>query len=210
MNGKMNFTAGSGALVAAVVVMFSFSGCTDWIKAVFYIDHMETENRTSRMRVDRIVESLELKPGETAADIGAGSGFFTRRMAEKVLPGGMVYAVDINKKLLAHIEKNTGGLPIRTVLATEDDPRVPERVDLIFMCDTLHYIEKPSVYISRMALHLGGGGRLAIIDFVKNWPPMSNRFTVEELKGWACAAGMEPTREYDFIEDEFFIVFVKR
>ena len=210
MNRKICFMAKRGALAVAVVVLFVFPGCTDWIKAVFYIDHMETENRNSRMHVDRIVESLELKPGETAADIGAGSGLFTRRMAERVSPGGMVYAVDINKKLLAHIEKNAGGLPIRTVLATEDDPRVPDRVDLIFICDTLHYIEKPSAYVSRMASHLGPGGRLAIIDFVKNWPPMSNRFTVEELKGWARAAGMEPTREYDFVEDEFFIVFVKR
>ena len=170
MNRKICFMAKRGALAVAV---FVFPGCTDWIKAVFYIDHMETENRTSRMHVDRIVESLELKPGETAADIGAGSGLFTRRMAERVSPGGMVYAVDINKKLLAHIEKNAGGLPIRTVLATEDDPRVPERVDLIFMCDTLHYIEKPShmspewppIWVGRHSDH----------RFREELAPMSNR-----------------------------------
>jgi cyclopropane fatty-acyl-phospholipid synthase-like methyltransferase len=210
MNGKIYSMARRGALAAVVVVLFAFPGCTDWIKAVFYIDHMETENRTSRMHVDRIVESLELKPGETAADIGAGSGLFTRRMAERVSPGGMVYAVDINKKLLAHIEKSAGELPIRTVLAVEDDPKVPSRVDLIFICDTLHYVDQPARYIEKMAMHLDPGGRIAVIDFRKNWPPMSNRFTVDELRAWMKNAGLEPVREYDFIEDEFFIVFVKK
>jgi ubiquinone/menaquinone biosynthesis C-methylase UbiE len=90
---------------------------------------METENRTSRMHVDRIVESLELKPGETAADIGAGSGLFTRRMAERVSPGGMVYAVDINKKTPRAYRKERGGPPHPHRSRDEDDPRVPDRVD---------------------------------------------------------------------------------
>lgn len=210
MNIITTHTAGLGVLLVAVLALVQLSGCTDWIKAVFYIDHMETENRTLRMHVDRIVESLELKPGETAADIGAGSGLFTRRMAERVSPGGMVYAVDINKKLLAHIEKSAGELPIRTVLAVEDDPKVPSRVDLIFICDTLHYVDQPARYIEKMAMHLDPGGRIAVIDFRNNWPPMSNRFTVDELRAWMKGAGLESVREYDFIEDEFFIVFVKK
>jgi ubiquinone/menaquinone biosynthesis C-methylase UbiE len=210
MNIITTHTAGLGVLVVAVLALVPLSGCTDWIKAVFYIDHMETENRTSRMHVDRIIDALELGPGRRVADIGAGSGLFTRKMAERVSPGGMVYAVDINKKLLAHIEKSAGELPIRTVLAVEDDPKVPSRVDLIFICDTLHYVDQPARYIEKMAMHLDPGGRIAVIDFRKNWPPMSNRFTVEELQGWMRGAGLEPVREYDFIEDEFFIVFVKK
>ncbi len=210
MNTITTHTAGLGVLVVAVLALVPLSGCTDWLKAVFYIDHMETENRTSRMHVDRIIDALELGPGRRVADIGAGSGLFTRKMAERVSPGGTVYAIDINKKLLGHIEKSSEGLPVRTVLAVEDDPKVPTRVDLIFICDTLHYIDKPARYVEKMAMHLDPGGRIAVIDFKKNWPPMSNRFTVDELKGWMKGAGLVATREFDFIEDEFFIVFVKK
>ncbi len=210
MNSITTHAAGMAVLVAALFALVPVSGCTDWIKAVFYIDHMETENRTSRMHVERIVDALSLEPGEIAADIGAGSGLFTRKMAERVRPGGTVYAVDINRKLLAHIEKTSGDLPIRTVLAGEDDPKLPAKVDLIFLCDTLHYIDKPAYYVGRMASHLGPGGRIAVIDFIRNWPPMSNRFTVDELKAWMKSAGLEVAREFDFVEDEFFIVFVKK
>ncbi len=210
MNTITTHTAGLSVLVVAVLALVPLSGCTDWIKAVFYIDHMETENRTSRMHVDRIIDALELGPGRRVADIGAGSGLFTRKMAERVSPGGTVYAIDINKKLLGHIEKSSEGLPVRTVLAVEDDPKVPSRVDLIFICDTLHYIDKPALYVEKMAMHLDPGGRIAVIDFKKNWPPMSNRFTVDELKGWMKGGGLVATREFDFIEDEFFIVFVKK
>jgi ubiquinone/menaquinone biosynthesis C-methylase UbiE len=155
------------------VILLSLTSCVDWIKAVFYIDHMERDERISGMYTDRIIESLNLKSGLKITDIGAGSGLFSRKMAKRVAPG-MLYAVDINKKLLQHIDQTNskGNIKnIKTVLAEEHDPKIPEPVDLIFICDTLHYIDHQEQYIETTSSYLKKGGRIAVIDFRKNWPP---------------------------------------
>ncbi len=194
------------------IILLSLTSCVDWIKAVFYIDHMERDERISGMYINRIIESLNLKPGLTIADIGAGSGLFSRKMAKRVVHG-MVYAVDINMKLLQHIEQtNSKGsiTNIKTVLAEENDPEIPEPVDLIFICDTLHYIDHQEQYVETMSSYLKKGGRIAVIDFRKNWPPLSIKFTEDELIGWMKSAGLEPINRYDFIRDEFFMIFKKK
>ena len=137
------------ALAIVGVSIALLAGGLSWIKARFYIDHMETPDRVERMQVERVVETLRLVPGSAVADIGAGSGLFTRTLAKAVAPG-VVYAVDINANLLAHIEKiakEDGLANIETVLATEGDPRLPEPLDLIFICDVLHLMDDPELYL---------------------------------------------------------------
>jgi ubiquinone/menaquinone biosynthesis C-methylase UbiE len=193
------------------VILLSLTSCVDWIKAVFYIDHMERDERISGMYINRIIESLNLKSGLKIADIGAGSGLFSRKMAKKVVHG-IVYAVDINKNLLQYIDQtnsNDNITNIKTVLAEENDPKIPEPVDLIFICDTLHYIDRQEQYIKTMSSYLKKGGRIAVVDFRKNWPPLSIKFTEDDLTGWMKSAGLEPINRYDFIKDEFFLIFKK-
>lgn len=194
------------------VILLSQSSCVDWIKAVFYIDHMERDERTSGMHINRIIEKLNLKPGLKVADIGAGSGLFSRKIAKGVAHG-IVYAVDINKELLQHIDKTSrrGSITnIKTVLAEENDPNIPEPVDLIFICDTLHYIDHQEQYVKKMSSYLKRGGRIAVVDFRKNWPPLSIKFTEDDLTGWMRSAGLQLISSYDFIEDEFFTIFLKK
>lgn len=194
------------------VILLSLTSCVDWIKAVFYIDHMERDERTSGMHISRIIEKLDLKPGLKVADIGAGSGLFSRKIAKRVAHG-IVYAVDINKELLQHIDKTSrrGSITnIKTVLAEENDPNIPEPVDLIFICDTLHYIDHQEQYVKKMSSYLKRGGRIAVVDFRKNWPPLSIKFTEDDLTGWMRSAGLQLISSYDFIEDEFFMVFKKK
>ena len=93
------------ALRIVGIAIALLAGGLSWIKARFYIDHMENPGRLERMQVERVVETLKLVPGSAVADIGAGSGLFTRTMAKVVAPG-VVYAVDINPNLLTHIEKS--------------------------------------------------------------------------------------------------------
>lgn len=202
----------SKTIFFTALILLSLTSCVDWIKAVFYIDHMERDERTSGMHINRIIETLRLKPGLTIADIGAGSGLFSREMAKRVAHG-VVYAVDINKELLQHIDQTSrrGNITnIKTVLAVENDPKIPEPVDLIFICDTLHYIDHQEQYVKTMSSYLKGGGRIAVVDFRKNWPPLSTRFTEDDLTGWMKSAGLQLINRYDFIKDEFFMVYKKK
>ncbi len=195
-----------------IIAVLSLTVCKEKIKAVFYIDHMERDERTRRMNIDRIVESLEIKPGDIIADIGAGSGLFSREFSQKVIPGGIVYAVDINKKLLDHIEKKNsedGITNIKIQQASEDDPRIPQPVDLIFICDTLHYIENQEQYVKKMSGYLKKNGSIAVVSFKTNWPPMSIEFTGNDLERWMKNAGLELSDNYDFIQDEYLMIFRK-
>jgi cyclopropane fatty-acyl-phospholipid synthase-like methyltransferase len=208
--GKYILFIGGGILLAAALIFLT--PAWNYIKAVFYIDHMEREERVSRMHVDRIVDDLAIRPGDRIADIGAGSGLFTRKMALKSGPEGTVFAVDINRKLLDHIEKTgagKGSARIVTVMAAEMDPDIPEPVDLIFICDTLHYVADPTAYVRVMASYLKPGGRIAVIDFRQNRPPGSKIFSEGDLTGWMKSAGLEAGPRYDYVTDEYFAVYRK-
>jgi len=195
--------------IISLLLVLNIPSC-NYVKALFYIDHMETDERVKKMDVGKIVDNLRIQPGFKIADVGAGSGLFTRAMAVKTLPDGLVYAADINKDLLDHIEKSaaeSGLKNIITVTADENDPRIPQKADLIFMCDTFHYIKNHKQYVKILSAYLKETGAIAIIDYKKNWPPLSEKFTEDELKSWMKDAGLKLSRSYDFIEDEFFMIF---
>jgi cyclopropane fatty-acyl-phospholipid synthase-like methyltransferase len=200
----------AGLLLAALIVLAAAG--RNWIKAVFYIDHMERRERTDVLQVSRVIETLGLTPSQRVADIGAGSGLFTRPMAQAVRPN-VTYAVDINPRLLAHVEsaaKAAGLDNVRTVLATESDPRLPEPVDLIFLCDTLHYIDAPDQYVLKLTQRLSSTGRVAIVDFYQNWPPMSQEFSPGQLDTWMKRAGCELIEQYGFLPDRYFRIYALR
>jgi ubiquinone/menaquinone biosynthesis C-methylase UbiE len=179
---------------------------------MFYVEHMEEDERVAGLHVGEILDSLALQPGMRVADVGAGSGLFSFEIAKHVLPDGIVFAVDINGKLLEHIEakahENNAG-NVRTVLAVEDDPRIPQTVDLIFICDTLHYIDGQPGYIKTLSRYVKPNGRIAVVDFKENWPPQSVRFSEEQIVRWMRDAGLESAGDYRFIKDEFFKIFKK-
>ena len=180
-----------------------------------YVKILEDPHRIARLNPPEIIRKLDLKPGDAVADIGSGSGLFARPMARAVLPGGKVYAVDIDSDLLAHVARTAaeqGISNIVTVLAPEDSPALqPGSIDLAFMCDTLHHIEKRQLYLTRLKTCLKNGGRLAIIDFSTGWPAghESLRFSLDELDSWTAAAGYVKIAEYDTIEGNYFRIYRK-
>ena len=199
---------GTALLIVGVAIAL-LAGGLSWIKARFYIDHMENPGRLERMQVERVVETLKLVPGSAVADIGAGSGLFTRTMAKVVAPG-VVYAVDINPNLLTHIEKSAkqaGLANVKTVLATEDDSGLPEPLDLIFICDVLHLMDDPELYLKGLDSRVRPKGRVAIISFVRNWPPLANQFSAEQLERWMEQAGFSPVERHGFIPDQYLMIF---
>ena len=178
-----------------------------------YIPILENPDRVERLKPDRVLELLNLKHGDVVADVGSGSGVFTRRFAQAVGPEGKVYAVDIDKELLRYNRERieeAGLKNVEFILGEYDDPKLPSRaVDLAFICDVLHHIEHRQVYLTNLHSCLKEKGRLAIIDYKTNWPPghESMAFSVKDLAGWTQKAGFRKTGEFDLIADAFFMIF---
>ncbi len=176
-----------------------------------YARFLEGAERVARMQVSRVVLALELEPGQRVADIGSGSGLFTRPIATRVAPG-IVYAVDIDAALLKIVEqgaKEAGIGNIRTVLATADSPKLPEPVDLLFICDTLHHIGNQGAYLKALRAFVAPGGRVAIIDFRDKWPeghePM--RYSIAQFETWMKEAGFSRIASHDWLENSYFVIY---
>ncbi len=181
--------------------------------AAQYIKILNDPHRIDRLKPLEIIRSLGLKPGNVAADIGSGSGLFTRPMAKAVLPGGKVYAVDIDKDLLAYVAKTAAEeriTNITTVLAPPDSSTLlPDSVDLALICDTLHHIKQREKYLENLRPAFKPGGRLAIIDFSDGWPAghESMRYSITDLDQWTAKAGYVLSEEFHTIEGNFFRIY---
>jgi arsenite methyltransferase len=179
-----------------------------------YAKFLEGAERVSRMQVPRVIETLGVKPGMKAADLGSGSGLFTRPIAKAAAPGGVVYAIDINDALLTIVDRSAKEQKIdniRTVLGSADDPNLPEPVDVILICDTLHHIENRPQYLKGLAKYLRPGGRVAIIDFSKDWPVghEAMAYPLESLDGWMRDAGFTRVSAHDYLDNSFFVIWRK-
>lgn len=199
---------------ATIALALAITGWTyrDWIIAQIYLRTLETEERVQALHIPRIVAALSLEDEQTVADIGAGTGLFSRVMARAVGPLGRVYAVDVNERLLAHIGERAHREAQRnllTVLAEPDDPRIPEPVDLIFFCNTLHHIHSPDRYLQNLKRYLRFRGRIAVIDFSGDSPHIEpfHRFSLAELGDWMKDAGFVQIASYDFVEGNFFVIY---
>jgi ubiquinone/menaquinone biosynthesis C-methylase UbiE len=177
-----------------------------------YAKFLEGAERVARMQVPRVVAALQLKPGMKVADIGSGSGLFTRPIANAVAPKGVAYAVDIDPALLKIVERTAGEqhiMNIRIVQAAAADPKLPEPVDLVFVCDTLHHIQQPEAYLQTLKKYLTPEGRIAVIDFSDTWPQghESMRYSLQQLEGWMKAAGMVKVTDFPWLDNSFFVIY---
>jgi ubiquinone/menaquinone biosynthesis C-methylase UbiE len=181
-----------------------------------WINTLETPARLNSLKIAEIIPKLGLKPGETVADIGAGSGIFTLRFANALKGSGFVYAVDIDQALLDHINEaatETGISNVQTVLGQVDDPALPETVDLAFINDVLHHIEHRAEYLKALAGYLKPGGRVAIIDFIPGQGGHANDATLQvsqaQATTWMAAAGLKPLEDIKLFDDRWFVIFGK-
>jgi ubiquinone/menaquinone biosynthesis C-methylase UbiE len=211
------------SLAAAGLVIFSALGLApsawaqlgartteQWLKT------LESKNRIMRLKVDEVVAALKLKPGQVAADIGAGAGAFTLPLAG-ALKEGKVYAVDIEQGLVDHImqkAKEQQATNVTGVLGKFTDPNLPARdVDLAFIYDVLHHIEGREEYLRNLAGYLKPGGRIAVIDFYPEIGPHKNepalQITKEQTRLWMAAAGLQIVAEYRLYDDKWFVIYGK-
>ena len=191
-------------------------------KADEWVTTLEGPQRIATQKVDQVLSKLGLKPGMVIADIGAGSGLFSRPLAKAVAPSGRVYAVDIQQDLLDYINKRDKEENIRniqTVLGEFNDPKLPSRdVDLAFINDVLHHIENRAAYLKALGGYIKRDGRIAIIEMNKDDPntPHKNQpellVSREQILQWMSDAGFKLVQEHPdlFPGTKWFLVFGKK
>jgi ubiquinone/menaquinone biosynthesis C-methylase UbiE len=191
-------------------------------KADEWVATLEGPQRVATQKIDAVLSKLDLKPGMVVADIGAGSGLFSRPLAKAVAPSGKVYAVDIQQDLLDHVnqrdrEENIDN--IQTVLGEYDDPKLPaHNVDLAFINDVLHHIQHRAAYLKALGSYMKPGGRVAIIEMDKNDPRTPHRnqpellVAREEILQWMSDAGFKLVQEHPdlFPGTKLFLVFGRK
>ncbi len=137
-------------------------------------DWLDRPEREREEAPAKLMEALKLRPGDVVADIGAGSGYFTFRLAERVGPTGKVDAVEIQQEMLDIIAKrmkDRGVKNIDLVLGTEKDPKLPaDSVDLILLVDVYHEFSYPREMTEAMVRALKPGGRLVFVEYRKEDP----------------------------------------
>ena len=176
-------------------------------------------SRDAWQKPHEVIAALGLPPDAVVADLGAGTGYFSARLAN-MLPKGRVYAVDIEPDLVKYLgerAKREGLSNLAPVLVKPDDPRLPEKVDLVLLVDVYHHIEDRSRYFGRLAPSLKPGGRVAIIDFrmdAENGPPRAARIAPDKVRAEMAAAGFVPQAtsgaSLDFLPEQYFLIFSRR
>lgn len=178
---------------------------------------LERPSREAEERTDLLIQNLPLEPGAVAADIGAGTGYFSLPMAQRVGADGRVLAVDIQPEMLAIIAEraeaeNVGN--ISTILATETDPRLPaDTVDLALLVDAYHEFSYPREVMQGVVFGLKPGGRVVLIEYrgedprvpIKRLHKMTARQAIAEME----AVGLVWEENLDFLPQQHFLVFRK-
>jgi SAM-dependent methyltransferase len=169
-------------------------------------------DRDKKLQIDRVMDLLGITTGKSAADIGAGSGWFTVRAARRVGPTGAVLAEDINPSAIEYIGKRAvkESLPnVRTVLGSPDDPKLPPgSVDAVLMLKVYHEIAHPVAFVKTLKPALRAGARVGIIDRNGNGADhgVNHDVVVKEMG----EAGYKLVGTYDFTKadkEDYFLIF---
>jgi ubiquinone/menaquinone biosynthesis C-methylase UbiE len=180
-----------------------------------WVAEFESPERDRLQKPGEVVGALKLRPTDRVADIGAGTGYFTRRFAGAAREG-TIFAVDIEPNMLRYVAKRAhteGQRNIVPVLALPESPMLaPGSVDLIFICNTIHHIENRPAYYRLLRESLSKGGRLAIVDFRKDatleeGPPPEMRLDRGDLERELSQAGFRLSEEHEFLEHQYFLIF---
>jgi ubiquinone/menaquinone biosynthesis C-methylase UbiE len=163
------------------------------------------------------MDKLLIAEGSVVADLGAGGGWFTMRLASRVGPNGIVYAEDVQPQMIESITRRTARANVRnvrTVLGTSSDPRLPGPVDAVLIVDAYHEFEQPIMMLSSVARSLKPAGRIGILEFKKDGggpgPLMDERMDPERIVRDAEAAGLRLLSHETFLRYQYMLVFTHR
>jgi ubiquinone/menaquinone biosynthesis C-methylase UbiE len=204
--GGVQQGAGRGTPRPADHLEHRFENAEEWAKS------FDDPARDEWQMPERVIGALNLTPGQIVADVGAGTGYFTVRLA-KASAKPKVYAVDIEPSMVEHVRHRAmhdGLTNVVTVLAGADRTNLPEPVDLILMVDTYHHVPTRAAYFKGLKTVMKPGARLAIIDFRKgapSGPPEEFRFTPAQISAELAEAGFALETAHEFLPRQLFLVY---
>ena len=197
--------------LAAVLLITGCNGVAD-------LDLWQIGRRAAWQLPARVIDALEIEPGDRVADLGAGSGYFLPFLSEAVGSEGLVYAVDVDPDVVSDLEtlvKEQQLSNVKIVLGEFEDPKLPEgSIDLVFLCNTYHHIERRPEYFARLQQNLSPRGRIAVVDPDANGSGVLHLFQTEghmtsadSLAQEMSSAGYDRTGSHEFLPTQIFAVF---
>lgn len=178
-----------------------------------YLDRLESPERAAWQKPDELVAALRLAPGDVAADVGAGPGYFTLRLARAVGPSGTVFGLDVDPRmtaLLGERARAAGLANVEPVLAPDGDGVPPRPCRLILLVNAFHHFPDGAGYLARLAGALAPGGRLALVDFHEGdlpvGPPPEHRVTRAQIDRAVAAAGLRLVEEHRLLPYQHFLL----
>jgi len=179
-----------------------------------YIAALEDPKRDAYQKPHEVMEALAVREGEVIADIGAGSGYFSVRLAHHAGKTGRVYAVDVSPDMIGFLHRRVRDmhlLNVSPILAPPDDPLLPEPVDRFLIVDVWHHIDNQPAYLETMKARLKPGGQVVMIDFQKRelpvGPPLAMKIAREDLIAQMETHGFRLAAEHTFLPYQYFLVF---
>jgi ubiquinone/menaquinone biosynthesis C-methylase UbiE len=179
-------------------------------------DWLERQSREAEEQTQLIVGKMNLRDGDRVADIGSGTGYFSRKIARRVAPLGRVYAVDIQPQMLELLGKyarEEGIDNILPVLGEDGNPRLPDgEIDWVLLVDAYHEFQQPEVMLERIRAALAPGGRVALAEYRLEGTSarhirLDHRMSVEQvLKEWE-PAGFELVELYERLPTQHLFIF---
>lgn len=185
------------------------------VMSVAHADWLTRPDRDAEEQPDRVVRELEIRPGSTVADLGAGVGYFTWRLARAVGETGKVIAVDIQPGMLEKLKQNLAERDIRNVeavLGAEDDPHLPAgQVDLVLLVDVYHELQQPELTMEHVRRALKPDGRVVFIEYRKEDPSIPiqplHKMSVREVRDEIEPMGFRFVELKSFLPTQHIIIF---
>jgi ubiquinone/menaquinone biosynthesis C-methylase UbiE len=189
----------------------------DFADVAYWSSVFDDPARDAWQKPDELVAALGVARGDVVADLGAGTGYLSRRLAAAVGPDGTVLAVETEPNLVVHLreraerEKTPNVVP---VLASAADPRLPVGlVDLILVVDTYHHFDDRRAYLRALRRFLRPSGRVAIVDWQKRelpvGPPMEHKLSRQQVLDEMRASGYRLAAEHTILPYQYFLVFAQ-
>jgi cyclopropane fatty-acyl-phospholipid synthase-like methyltransferase len=175
----------------------------------------DNPERDAWQKPDEILDALHLAPASIVADIGAGTGYFSVRIAKRI-PDGKIFAADVEPNMVRYLgerakrEHLSNLIPVQ---AAADAANLPEPVDIVLIVDTYHHIGNRTEYFAKLKSSVRSGGRLAIVDFKSDspsGPPLQYRISPERVRDELDAAGYSLVESLQFLPRQYYLILQKR
>ncbi|WP_240618449.1 class I SAM-dependent methyltransferase [Pedobacter yonginense] len=180
------------------------------------VDWLERNSRTQEENTNMALAALPLKSNSVVADIGAGSGFYTFRVAQRI-PKGKIFAVEIQDDAIAYLKKKATDdrlANVQVIKGSEKAPNLPDQsIDLAFMVDVYHELEYPAEYLKSLKRALKPNGQLLLLEYKEEDPTVAikpeHKMSVKQVKKEMQAAGFKLVKNGSFLPLQHFLLFEK-